>query len=76
MCVAYPGTVISIGDGGKRAKVDFAGTVMEAMTGFRPVKEGDRVLVHAGCVLKVLPEEEANELDEIFRELQEAEASL
>ncbi len=76
MCVAFPGTVISVGENGKRAKVDFAGTVMDAMTGFRPVKEGDRVLVHAGCVLKVLPEDEANELDEIFRELMEAQASL
>ena len=69
MCVAFPGTVISVGDEGRKARVDFAGTVMDTLTGFIPVQEGDRVLVHAGCVLQVLSKEDADAMDEIFQEL-------
>ena len=51
------------------AIVDFTGTKVEALTGLEDVKKGDRVLVHAGCVIRVMPEEEADETEEIFREL-------
>lgn len=67
MCVAYPGTVIEVKD--HSAIVDFTGTKVEALTGLEDVKKGDRVLVHAGCVIRVMPEEEADETEEIFREL-------
>ena len=56
MCVAYPGTVLSLKDDGKVCSVDFGGTRVDARTGFIPVKEGDHVLIHAGCVLQVLKE--------------------
>ena len=49
MCVAYPGTVLSLKDDGKVCSVDFGGTRVDARTGFIPVKEGDHVLIHAGC---------------------------
>ena len=70
MCVAYPGTVIRTYDEGRKATVDFSGTRTEVQTGFIPVKENDRVLVHAGCVLQVLPREEAEAMDEIFAEIE------
>lgn len=70
MCVAYPGTVIRTYDEGRKAAVDFSGTRTEVQTGFIPVKENDRVLVHAGCVLQVLPKEEAEAMDEIFAEIE------
>ena len=54
MCVAYPGTVIELRENGKKAMVDFSGTRTLVQTGFIPVQENDRVLVHAGCVLQVL----------------------
>ena len=67
MCVCYPGTVVELRD--HRAVVDFTGTKVEALTGLVPVREGDRVLVHAGCIMQVLPAQEAEEMDEIFAEL-------
>lgn len=76
MCVAYPGTVISLGKDGKQAKVDFSGTQVEVQTGFLPLKEGDRVLVHAGYVLQVLQKEDAEAMDDIFKELLAMEGEL
>ena len=81
MCVAYPGTVIELRENGKKAMVDFSGTRTLVQTGFIPVQENDRVLVHAGCVLQVLKKEDADAMDEIFAEIakmeqeQEAEAN-
>ena len=56
MCVAYPGTVIEVKD--RSAVVDFSGTKVEAMCGLVRTKPGDRVLVHAGCILEVLLDED------------------
>ncbi len=67
MCVAYPGTVIEVKD--RSAVVDFSGTKVEAMCGLVRTKPGDRVLVHAGCILEVLPKEDADEMQNIFDEL-------
>lgn len=50
MCVAMPGTVISLMD--DRAEVDFDGNTVVARTGLVDVKIGDKVLVHAGCILQ------------------------
>ncbi len=67
MCVAYPGTVLAVKD--RTALVDFSGTKVEALTGLVRTKPGDRVLVHAGCVLQVLPPEEADEMQALFDEI-------
>ncbi|MBO5502965.1 MAG: HypC/HybG/HupF family hydrogenase formation chaperone [Lachnospiraceae bacterium] len=72
MCVAYPGTVIAVRPAEHKATVDFSGTTVDALTGVSDIKEGDRVLVHAGCVIRVLQEQEADELTELFKELEEA----
>ena len=67
MCVALPGVVKEIKDDG--AIVDFSGNEVFAMTGLTSVKVGDRVLVHAGCVIQVMSEAEAIELEELFAEV-------
>jgi hydrogenase expression/formation protein HypC len=67
MCVALPGTVISCDDGS--AVVDFSGNRVRAKTGLVDVAPGDKVLVHAGCVLQKMREEEAAELERLFKEL-------
>ncbi|MCI2048368.1 MAG: HypC/HybG/HupF family hydrogenase formation chaperone [Lachnospiraceae bacterium] len=71
MCVAYPGTVISVGE--HTAKVDFSGTQVEAQTGLEKVKPGDRVLVHAGCVMQILTESDADAMEELFAEIAQME---
>ncbi len=71
MCVAFPGTVIETKPVEKTATVDFGGTIVTARTGFTKVEVGDHVLVHAGCVLQVLKEDDAKALEEIFDDIAE-----
>ena len=70
MCVAYPGRVLSVS--GLNAVVDFNGNKVKAITGLKEVKPGDRVLVHAGCILQIVEDREADELDDLFAELDAA----
>lgn len=67
MCVAMPGKVVSLD--GTMATVDFSGNRVLAQAGLVSVKPGDSVLVHAGCILQVLPEDEAESLAALFEEL-------
>ena len=67
MCVAYPGNVIKVQP--HTATVDFNGNRVEARTGLVEVAEGDRVLVHAGCILQKVSEEEAAQLDALMEEV-------
>ena len=67
MCVALPGQVIKIKD--HTADVDFNGNIVKAETGLVHCKEGDPVLVHAGCILQVLSETDAEAMQELFREI-------
>ncbi len=67
MCVALPGEVKEIKDG--FAVVDFSGNTVNAATGLVDVAVGDRVLVHAGCIIQKVQKEEAEELEELFAEL-------
>ena len=71
MCVAVPGTVKEIVDD-RYANVDFSGNIVKAASGLVDVKEGDRVLVHAGCIIQKVSDEEASKIEELFRELEEA----
>ena len=68
MCVALPGVVTEVK--GKNAVVDFSGNRVNAAAGLLPVKVGDRVLVHAGCILQVVSKSEAEELEQLLNELQ------
>ncbi len=71
MCIASSGVIVE--KKGHKAKVDFGGNVVEAEAGLTECKEGDRVLVHAGCIIQKLTETEAEELDEIQSLLDELE---
>ncbi|MCR5468742.1 MAG: HypC/HybG/HupF family hydrogenase formation chaperone [Lachnospiraceae bacterium] len=67
MCVALPGIVRKIN--GKTAEVDFNGNMVNARCGLVDLAEGDRVLVHAGCILQKVSVEEADSLNELMKEL-------
>lgn len=69
MCVALPGRVVAVN--GTKATVDFSGNTVKAEAGLVSVHPGEYVLVHAGCILQVLSEEEGDSLTELFQELEE-----
>lgn len=60
MCVALPGKVIEIKD--RDAVVDFNGNQVTARAGLVDVKVGDYVLVHAGCVIQKVTQQDMNDL--------------
>ena len=66
MCVALPGKVIKVNE--KDAVVDFNGNQVTARTGLVDVKEGDYVLVHAGCVIQKVTPQDAEDLTELMME--------
>ncbi|MCD7918754.1 MAG: HypC/HybG/HupF family hydrogenase formation chaperone [Clostridiales bacterium] len=68
MCVALPGKVTAVE--GRTATVDFSGNIVQARAGLVPVKVGDWVLVHAGCILQTVSANEAEEMEDIFREVE------
>ena len=68
MCVALPGKVIEII--GNKGKVDFQGNVLNVLLGVVDAKIGDYVLVHAGCAIEVMKQDAAEELIELFKELE------
>lgn len=69
MCVAAPGKIISIE--GNTATVEYNTNKISANIGIVNAKVGDWVLVHAGLVIQVLCEDEAQSMLELFRELEE-----
>lgn len=71
MCVALPGLVCAID--GDTALVDFNGNKVKVNLGLVDARVGDYVLVHAGMAIEVMKKDSAQELLEIFKEL-EAEA--
>ncbi len=71
MCIAIPGKVISCH--GRKASVDFSGSMVEADAGLVDVKEGDRVLVHAGCIIQKLIDKDADFMEEFVSFVKEME---
>lgn len=69
MCVASPGKVIEIN--GDNAVIEYSSNKITANKGIVNVKAGDYVLVHAGLIIQVLPEDEAMNMIDIFKELEE-----
>ena len=67
MCVALPGKVVKIKE--KDAVVDFSGNLVTARMGLVDIKEGDYVLVHAGCILQKVSTEEARSLTELMEDV-------
>ncbi len=72
MCVAIPGRVIRVH--GRKASVDFNGNIVEADAGLTDVKADDRVLVHAGCIIQKLSDEDADFMEEFADYLRQMEA--
>lgn len=68
MCIAIPGKVIEIS--GNKAKVDFSGNLVEVNIGLVDPKPGQYVLVHAGCAIEVMERDKAQELMDLFSELE------
>jgi len=63
MCVALPGKVIEIKE--RDAVVDFNGNQVTARAGLVDVKVGDFVLVHAGCVIQKVTQQDMEDLQEL-----------
>ena len=68
MCVAIPGKVIEID--GTIGKVDFQGNIVSVSLGVVDAAIGDYVLVHAGCAIEVMKQDQAEEILDLFRELE------
>ena len=64
MCVVIPGKVIALEDG--LATVDFSGNQVKAFVGLVNTNVGDYVLVHAGCVIQTMKQQEAEEILELM----------
>ena len=64
MCVACPGRVLQLTDE-KTALVDFSGNRISARRGLVEVNPGDYVLVHAGCILQKVSEEDVSLMEEL-----------
>ena len=75
MCLAVPGKILSIaGDEPlmRTGKVSFGGIVKEANLAFVPeAAVGDYVLVHAGCAISTVDEQEAMRVFEYLRQMDE-----
>jgi hydrogenase expression/formation protein HypC len=71
MCVAIPGKIVSLD--GDMAKVDFSGNMVDVNTGIIDAKVGQYVLVHAGCAIEVMDREKAEDIIQLFAEIEEME---
>ena len=68
MCVAIPGKVLSVE--GTMAQVDFKGNTVNVNVGSCRSAAGQYVLVHAGCAIEVMEKDKAEEIIELFAELE------
>ncbi len=69
MCVAAPGKIIEINN--NEATIEYSGNKTHANLGIVDAKVGDWVLVHAGLVIQILPENEAEYMKNLFNDLEE-----
>ena len=74
MCLAVPGRIVAILDGGDIAfrvgKVDFGGIRKEVNLAYTPEAEvGKYVLVHVGFAISVIDEDEAKRVFQYLEEL-------
>ena len=74
MCVALPGKVIEIKE--RDAVVDFNGNQVTARAGLVDVKVGDYVLVHAGCVIQKVTQQDMEEMKNLNELMGEQEVSF
>jgi hydrogenase expression/formation protein HypC len=76
MCLGVPGKVVEFTEesplGMTMAKVSFGGIIKESCLAYVPeARLGDYVIVHAGFALSVIDEEEAMEVFEMLRQMEE-----
>lgn len=81
MCLAVPGKVVEIIDGGdlefRQAKVDFGGIRKDINLAYTPEAEvGKYVLVHVGFAISVIDEEEAQRVFEYVKQMGGLEEEL
>ena len=69
MCVAAPGRIIEIN--GNTAKIDYSSNITTVNKRIVDCKVGDCDLVHAGLIIQVLPENEAEYMVDLFKDLEE-----
>lgn len=69
MCVAAPGKIIEIND--NDATIEYSGNITHANIGIVDAKVGDYVLIHAGLVIQVLSENDAEYMQNLFNDLEE-----
>lgn len=70
MCLAVPGKIISIVE--NIAKVEIMGVTRDVSIDLlKNANVGDNVLVHAGCAIQKVDEDEAAKTLELFNELKE-----
>jgi hydrogenase expression/formation protein HypC len=69
MCVAIPARVVSID--GNSAIVDVSGNRMNVNIELVSPKIGDYVLLHAGYAVSIVSMEEGQELERLFKELED-----
>ena len=69
MCIAIPGRVTEVN--GDMANVDFNGNQVKVNIGLVEPAVGQYVLVHAGCAIEVMEKEQAQEIIDLFADLEE-----
>ncbi len=75
MCLAVPGKLIQIQEAGellRAGKVDFGGVIREVNLSLVPeAAVGDYVVVHVGVALSVVDEDEAHQVFDYLRQMNE-----
>ena len=66
MCVAIIGRVAEVYE--KNAAVEYHGCKIKASTGLLNVKKGDKVLIHAGCIIQKVSDEDFALMSELYEE--------
>ncbi|MCL2461522.1 MAG: HypC/HybG/HupF family hydrogenase formation chaperone [Defluviitaleaceae bacterium] len=71
MCIAVPMKIISIDEQTRMGKVLFSGNELSVNLALISPKIGDYVLIHAGCAIEIVKEDEAEEIIDIFNMLED-----
>ena len=75
MCLAIPGKILSINDDEplqRTGRVSFGGIVKEVSLAYVPeAKVGDYAIVHVGFAISLLDEQEANQVFEYLRKMED-----
>ena len=61
---------------GENALVDFNGNQVNAIAGLVDVAPGDYVLVHAGCIIQKMNTKEAQDLVDLFEEINQMQEEM